>query len=77
MSNPTPKITIVSNGDGWEGLYLDGVLFAEDHKIRVHHLADALDLEIETVEVSRRWLGEKVTSLPEKLSAIPKKVILP
>lgn len=74
--NPTPKITIVSNGDDWEGLYLDGVLFEEDHKIRVRHLAEALGLEIETVEVSRRWLGEKVTSLPEKLSAIPKKVIL-
>ena len=76
MSNPAPKITIVSNGDDWEGLYLDGVLFEEDHKIRVRHLAEALDLEIETVEVSPRWLGEKVVSLPEKLSAIPKKVIL-
>ena len=75
--NPTPKITIVSNGDDWEGLYLDGGLFAEDHEIQVHHLAEALDLEIETVEVSRRWLGEKVVSLPERLSKIPKKVILP
>ncbi len=77
MSNLTPKITIVSNGDDWEGLYLDGVLFAEDHQIRVHHLAEALDLEIETVEVSRRWLGETVLSLPAKLNKIPKKVILP
>jgi len=74
--NPTPKITIVSNGDDWEGLYLDGVLFAQGHEIHVHHLAEALDLEIETVKVSPYWLGEVITSLPEKLDKIPKKVIL-
>lgn len=76
MSNPAPKITIVSNGDDWEGLYLDGVLFCQDHQITVHDLTAALGLDSETVEVSPRWLGEKVVSLPEKLSTIPKKAIL-
>lgn len=74
--NPTPKITIVSNGNDWEGLYLDGVLFCEDHKITPYDLARALDLESEAVEVSYQWLGEKVTRLPEKLSGVPKKWIL-
>jgi hypothetical protein len=74
--NPTPKITIVSNGDDWEGLYIDGALFCEDHFIRPYNLAEALGLEYERKDVSRQWLGEKVLSLPERLDKIPKRAIV-
>lgn len=73
--NPTPKITIVSNGDDWEGLYLDGVLFDQDHSITAKNLARALGLEINEIYVSHEWLGGKVSHLPEKLSGVPKKYI--
>lgn len=73
--NPTPKITIVSNGDDWEGLYLDGVLFDQDHSITAKNLARALGLKINKVYVSHEWLGDKVSHLPEKLSGVPKKYI--
>lgn len=76
MSNSKPKITIVTNGDDWEGLYLDGVLFVQDHNITIDSLIEALGLEKETVEVSSRWLGDEVVSLPEKLNKIPKKAII-
>ena len=76
MNNPTPKITIVSNGDDWEGLYLDGLLFEQGHSITACQLAEALGLEWGRIEVSPRWLGEKVLSLPEGLDKIPKKAIL-
>jgi hypothetical protein len=75
MSSPTPKITIVSNGDDWEGLYLDGVLFCQDHKVTTQDVASALDLEVDNVYVSCKWLGGKVSSLPDKLSKVPKKWI--
>lgn len=75
MSNPTQKITIVSNGDDWEGLYLDGVLVDEGHEITPLALAEALGLENERVYVSYQWLGEKVSNLPEKLNKIPEKYI--
>lgn len=75
--NPTPKITIVSNGDDWEGLYLDGRLVDEGGCISAYLLLKALGLKIETVEVSRDWLKDRGKLLPEKLSKVPKKVILP
>lgn len=73
--SPTPKITIVSNGDDWEGLYLDGVLFCEGHDVTLRDLARALDLENEKIYVSTEWLGGKASNLPEKLSKVPKKWI--
>lgn len=69
------KITLVSNGDDWEGLYIDGELFAERHFITARDVADALDVEMERVEVSTNWLGGKVSRLPQQLSKIPKKAI--
>lgn len=75
--NPTPKITIVSNGDDWEGLYLDSVLFCQDHSITAKDLARALGLEMDKVYVDCEWLGGEVASLPEKLNKIPKKAIIP
>ncbi len=69
------KVTLVSNGDDWEGLYVDGKLKTEGHSVTPHDLAAALDLEWERVTVSSNWLGYEVGSLPQELSKIPKKAI--
>jgi hypothetical protein len=72
----TPKITIVSNGDDWEGLYIDGVLRKDSHSITPRDLANALGLEFEMKEVSPEWLGEEVVGLPSRLDKIPKRAIV-
>lgn len=74
--SPTPKITIVTNHNDWEELYLDGVLFDEGHEISPKSIAQALGLEFEQVSVSSTYLGETVVALPEKLNKIPKKAII-
>ncbi len=71
-----PKLTLVTNGDDWEGLYLNGQLYSQDHKVSLHDLAAALGFEIANVEVSADWLGDTVCQLPEKLTDIPKDSIL-
>ena len=69
------KITLVSNGDDWEGLYVDGELVVEGHSITARDMANALGADMENVYVSYEWLGGKVNTLPQRLSKIPKKAI--
>ncbi len=71
------KVTLVSNGDDWEGLYVDGELKTEGHRVTAYDLAEVLGLEWDRVDVSTSWLGGKVSNLPAQLSKIPKKAILP
>ncbi len=74
----TRSITLVTNGDDWEGLYINGVLMIEGHQITLRDLVDALDLgvSLDQVEVTTKYLGEEVTSLPEKLSTIPERAVV-
>lgn len=74
--NKENKITLVTNGDDWEGLYLNGKLFSEDHSIPILDVCAALDVEMERLEVSTEYLGNKVSNLPKELSKIPKKYIV-
>ena len=74
--NKEKKITLVTNSDDWEGLYIDGKLASEDHSISVSDVCAALDIEMERVEVSTQYLGTKVSNLPQELSKIPKKYIV-
>lgn len=70
------KIIIVTNGDDWEGLYLDGKLITEGHSVSPRDICNALNINMELVELSSEYLGEKISNLPKDFSKIPKKYIL-
>lgn len=65
----TPKVVIVSNGDDWMGLYIDGVLAFENHTIRVRDVLVALKIECDWVECDRGWIYNRGT-LPRDLSEV-------
>ncbi len=69
------KITLVSNGDDWAGLYVDGKLFTEGHSITARDLVNAAGIEADHIDVTTDWLGGTVSNLPAQLSEIPKKAI--
>lgn len=52
----TKKITIVTNEDDWEGLYVDGKIVVQDHKLRVEDVLAALGIYAETVTCDHDWL---------------------
>lgn len=62
-------LTLVSNKDDWEGLYVDGILWAEDHSISSETLLKALGIEIEHITVDADWLYER-GNLPNNLEEI-------
>ncbi len=66
---------LVTNCDDWEGLYIDGVLVEECHKINFKDWVGKIS-ELTEVEVTSEWLGEDVGSLPSSISDIPKWAIL-
>ncbi len=79
MKSETSKpstVTIVTNGNDWEGLYIDGELINENHSLRTVDILAALGIDIKHVEVSCDWLGDIVCSLPKLESEIPKEYIL-
>lgn len=53
------KITLVTNYDDWEGIYFDGVLMLEDHRL---HPFDILELIVQSQslveEVVRKGVDE-------------------
>ena len=62
------KVTIVSNGDDWNGLYLDGVLVQQGHEVSVRSVLKALGIECEEVWCDNEWLegqGELPAALDE------------
>lgn len=59
------KVTLATNYDDWEGLYIDGVLFTQGHQIRLQDLARALGINIEEVACSD-YLG-KYGNLPNSI----------
>lgn len=61
----TKTITITTNHDDWEGLYVNGVLFTEGHKLRSEDIFEALGIEYE--EITAYSHLENYGSLPDKL----------
>lgn len=59
------KLTIATNYDDWEGLYVDGVLFTEGHKLRTDDIFAALGFVCWERDASK-YLSEH-GSLPHKL----------
>lgn len=68
------KITLVSNYNDWEGLYIEGILFMEEHKLEVPSVLRLLERsKVPVTEVSEVEAGEWLElegSLPEELSDV-------
>jgi hypothetical protein len=50
------KITLVTNHDDWEGIYIDGKLYTEGHRVGLEDLAEALKLDFEKITADCKWL---------------------
>ena len=60
------KITI-AKFDDWEGLYINGKLVSQDHKITIKELAAHINLDIELKEVDYDWFEG---NFPEDLNEV-------
>ncbi len=65
----TKKAIIVSNGDNWEGVYIDDKLISQDHSLRVDVILEALGYKIEDVLTEEGWLEDQ-GYLPENLEDV-------
>lgn len=70
------KQVVLVGGDDWEGLYIDGVLYRQNHSLYPRDILEALeeadvDLMISFVKAKERWL-EKVGRLPLLLKNVKK-----
>ncbi len=63
------KITIVSNGDDWEGVYLDGKLLAQGHSVDADDILVALGYKVVDVLTEEGWLEDQ-GYLPENLEDV-------
>ena len=62
------KVNIVY-ADDWQGIYIDGKLKLEGHKIELFQFADIIGLELEEFEASYKWLINS-GRLPEDFSEV-------
>jgi hypothetical protein len=65
----TKKITIVTNEDDWEGLYIDGKIVVQDHKLSVYDVLLALDIIPEDITCDHDWLL-RIGYLPNDLKDV-------
>lgn len=63
------KFVVVSDGDRWEGLYVDGKLVAEHHSIELQDLADAAGLDFDYRYADGDWVAKR-GSFPKKLKDV-------
>lgn len=66
------KFQFVTNGDDWQGLYVNDVLVVQGHTLSARDWLNAIDTVAyaEAHEVSQDWL-ESVGDLPESFKRIP------
>jgi hypothetical protein len=63
------KITIVTNEDDWEGLYIDGKIVVQNHKLSAEDVLDALGFHAGSVTCDQDWLLD-VGYLPSDLKDV-------
>ena len=63
------KLTIVTNNDDWDGMYLDGQLIDQGHQLDWEHILSKLGFILETKDVDNDWLSE-CGSLTSKLEYV-------
>lgn len=59
------KLTVVSNHDDWEALYVEGKLWTEGHHLTWKHLAQALGIEVDEIYAGKHL--EQYGSCPSNL----------
>lgn len=62
-------VTIIDNGDDWIGVYIDGKLVVQDHRINPRELLKQLGYFVECPEPDYDWMDD-VAYLPEDLSDV-------
>lgn len=62
------KIVIVS-GDDWEGLYIDGKIVDQGHRLRLEEVLRLLGFDVDCKEADNEWL-EQYGNLPDKLKDV-------
>jgi hypothetical protein len=62
------KWTLVS-GDGWVGLYKDGVLVQEGHRLTTEDIFEHLGVDLDFVEADEGWLADE-GNLPLRLDKV-------
>ena len=60
------KLTIVSNNDDWDGMYLDGLIIDQGHQLDWEHILSKLGFSLESKEADYDWLSER-GNLPSEL----------
>ena len=62
---------VLADGDDWQGLYVNGTLVMQDHRITVQDLCDLYDFKgmIKEVYADVDWLCE-VNEFPKKLEDV-------
>jgi hypothetical protein len=64
------KITVVGHpGGDWEGLFVDGKLLCEGHRLEWWQVLDALKVEYATLEADEEWMYD-VGRFPERLKDV-------
>jgi hypothetical protein len=53
------KITFVTNEDDWEGLYIDGELEVEAHRLSVEDVLAVLGIYAEYITCDQDWLFDR------------------
>lgn len=69
------KATLVTNCNDWEGLYINGELVDQGHRINIKKWIGKIT-DLEEMEVTSEWLGEEVGNLPDSLEDIPEWAVL-
>jgi len=67
------KIIIVI-ADDWEGLYVNGRLIEEGHKVKRSELIQTMK-EFNTFNVEEKWLNNEGIEVVESLGSMPKKYL--
>jgi len=68
-NNFMPNVTLVTNYEDWEGLYIDGVLKTEGHSIALREAFEACGILLFVKEADHEWLDEQ-GSLPDTLKEV-------
>ena len=60
---------VLAVANDWEGVYVDGKLFAEEHSIPLDTLAEACGVKLSHIECDEEWLSD-IGELPAKLADV-------
>ncbi|WP_407529246.1 hypothetical protein [Methylobacterium oryzisoli] len=73
MSVSIPSNAVMVRGNDWEGLYLNGRLVAQGHRVDVENVLRACGVAVHpTVEPDQDWL-ENEGMLPDTLSEVKRR----